>query len=308
MSATGFDVRAYMRDPHLIRPDHLDPVAMGSLSGSTLQALAYLWAVEGSMLGRLRDVLVTPAHADSRVTAFLTTWTYEQHWLTATLASLLEANGRTPEAPIDTALGRVRRSWDERARPTVDAVSSNILGTEITGAHMVTGWLDTAVLALVYRQLGEVEPGLTHLSNAVIRMKDRHLDFHIQEAGSRLAGSAATRRVARTATRRWRLPGTRYAGPAQVRAVAAHLCAATDARIAVANVDLALADLPGLAGLHPVRTALQRLGPRRVPPTAQVPPETPRNAPDCCLPALAACCSGRRHRLRPVETTDRSAG
>lgn len=140
----GFDVRAYMRDPHVLRPEQLDLGAMGALSAPTLQVLTHLWAVEGSILGRMRDVLVTPTHAESRVTAFLSTWSYEQHWLTETLRAVLEANGRAPEAPADTAMGQIRRVWDDRARPTINALGSNFLGTEVTGAHMVTSYLDTA--------------------------------------------------------------------------------------------------------------------------------------------------------------------
>ncbi|MHC5560688.1 hypothetical protein [Kocuria sp. U4B] len=216
----GFDVRAYMRDPHVLRPEQLNLEAMGALSDPALEALTYLWAVEGSILGRIRDVLVTPTHAESRVTAFLSTWSYEQHRLTETLRAVLTANGRTPEAPADTALGRVRRTWDDRARPTIDAIGTNLLGAEVTGAHMVTGWLDTAVLTVAYRRLGEIEPALEALTESIGCMKARHLAFYAEEAHTRLARSATAVRIARAAVARWRLPGTRYIGLAPARAVA----------------------------------------------------------------------------------------
>ncbi|MEX5303972.1 hypothetical protein [Kocuria sabuli] len=261
MSTTGFDVRAYMRDPHVLRPTDLDPHALGTLSAPALDALAYLWAVEGTVLGRMRDVLVTPTHAESRVTAFLTTWSYEQHWLTTTLGSVLEARSRTPRLPLDTPLGGLRRAWDDRARPTVAAIGTNLLGADVTGAHMVTGWLDTAALALVYRRLGAVEPALGELTCAVVRLKDRHLDFYAEEATDRLARSATARRIARTAADRWRLPGTRYAGPAPARAA---LTLLTDpaGRPAVGEIDDAVAVFPGLTGTHPLRTALGAPTPR----------------------------------------------
>lgn len=261
--SVGFDVRAYMRTPYVLRPQELDLNAMGALPAPAVEALAYLWAVESDMLGRLRGVLVTPAHADSRVTAFLTTWAYEQHWLTTTLTSVLAANGRAPQAPVDTAPGRLRRSWDDRARPTLDALCSNVLGTEITGAHMVTGWLDTAVLAITYRRLGEVEPALTGLAGDIVRMKDRHLDFYTDEADSRLAGNAGARRLARMAAARWHFPGTRYTGSAPARSIVRDLDATPETGTRVAEADRALAALPGLNGMHPIRTALDRLQPEK---------------------------------------------
>lgn len=48
-------------------------------------------------------------------------------------AAVLAANGRTAREPRDTAGGRWRRIWDERARPTIGAVASNLLDADVTG-------------------------------------------------------------------------------------------------------------------------------------------------------------------------------
>lgn len=263
MNTTGFDVRTYMRDPRALRPEDFHQETTGTVSVPALNTLTYLWAVESNMLGRLRDVLVTPTHADSRVTAFLSTWAYEQHWLTTTLGSVLEANGRIPQAPVDTAPGRLRRIWDDRARPTINALCSNVLGAEITGAHMVTGWLDTAVLTLAYRRLGEIEPVLTRLTGDIVRLKDRHLHFYIEEADSRLAGNAGARRLARMAAARWHFPGTRYTGSAPAQSIVRDLDPTPETGTPVAEADRILAALPGLSGMHPIRTALDRLQPKK---------------------------------------------
>lgn len=261
MSAPAFDVRAYMRDPYVLYPADLDMDSMGSLSGPTLEALSYLWTVESNALDRMRDLLVTPTHAESRVTAFLSTWAHEQHWLGATLQALLSANGRPPQEPGDTQLGRIRRVWDDRYRPTVAAIGTNLLNADITGAHMVTGWLDTAVMAAVYRRLGRTEPTLDDLMGAVGRLKDRHMAFYAPEAHHRLADAALARRIARVAVSRWRFPGTRYVGPAPARAAVAAFFDDPRARHAVAELDRTVAMFPGLTNAHPVRTALRHLTP-----------------------------------------------
>lgn len=273
MSASaGFDVRAYMRAPHVLRPSDVALGPTGSLSAQALDALTYLWAVEGTMLSRMRDVLVTPTHAESRVTTFLTTWSYEQHWLTTTLGSVLKANSRTPQPPVDTPLGGLRRAWDDRVRPTADAVATNLLGADVTGAHMLTGWLDTSVLTLIYRRLSATEPALGELTGAVVRLKDRHLDFYAEESTTRLARSATARRIAWTAAGRWRLSGTRYAGPGQARAAVLPLLTDPASRPAVGEIDDAVAAFPGLSGAHPLRTALgapgSRVGLRATVPTS----------------------------------------
>ncbi|PBB07623.1 hypothetical protein CKW39_12950 [Kocuria sp. WRN011] len=259
MSAPTFDVRAYMRNPYVMYPADLDLGTMGSLSGPAMETLNYLWTVESHALDRMRDLLVTPTHAESRVTAFLSTWAHEQHWLGATLQALLSANGRPPREPGDTQLGRILRAWDDRCRPTVAAIGTNLLNADITGAHMVTGWLDTAVVATVYRRLGGMEPALGDLMRTVGRLKDRHMAFYAPEAHNRLADAASARRVARVAVSRWRFPGTRYAGPAPARAAVAGFFADPGVRGAVAELDRTVATFPGLTGAHPVRTALGHL-------------------------------------------------
>lgn len=264
MSAPAFDVRAYMRDPYVMYPAELDMGAMGSLSEPALETLSYLWTVESHALDRMRDLLVTPTHAESRVTAFLSTWAHEQHWLGATLQAVLNGNGRPPQEPDDTRLGRVLRVWDDRCRPTVAAIGTNLLNADITGAHMVTGWLDTAVAATLYGRLGRTEPALQDLMTMVGRLKDRHMDFYAPEARDRLADAASARRVARVAVSRWRFPGTRYAGPAPARAAMAGFFDEPDVAHDVAELDRTVALFPGLTGAHPVRKALGQLAPETI--------------------------------------------
>lgn len=257
MSAPGgFDVRAYMRDPLDLRPTDLDLQVLSDLTPATLEVLTHLEAAERTLLHRMRDFLVTPTHAESRVTAFLTTWAYEQHWLVETLGALLAANGRAAGEVRDTALGQLRRAWDERLGPVLGAVSSNLLGAETTGAQMLTSRLDTAVLTASYRRLGSIEPRLAATAGAVVRLKERHLAFFTTEARTRLAGSPRARRLARIAASRWRWPGTRYTGhgPGVCR-----LTADPAARTTFLGLDEDLSALPGLAGARPVAVTLRRL-------------------------------------------------
>lgn len=265
-----FDVRAYTRDPLDLREaPGPDPVG---LAPEALDAVAYLWSVERTALDRVRDVLVTPTHADARVTAFLITWTFEQHALAERLAGVLAANGRPAVPPADTWRGRGARAWDERAAPTVGAVRSNLLGADVTTAHMAAGWLDAATTGLLHRRLPVLAPALGELSRPAEALKARHLQFFAAELAWRLsvppvperrgrvnrAGTVSgARRQGRGAAAAWRWPGTRHAHPRVAGDVARHLLDRDGADVRA--LDATFAAFPGLGGSRPLARALSRV-------------------------------------------------
>ncbi|MCM3660549.1 hypothetical protein M3148_06015 [Georgenia satyanarayanai] len=280
---SAFDVRAYTRDPLDLResgtpgPSGLRPAA--------LDAVAYLWSVEGAALDRVRDVLVTPTHADARVTAFLITWTFEQHALADRLAGVLAVNGRAAVPPPDSRQGRARRVWDERVAPTVGAVRSNLLGADVTSGQLSAGWLDAATTGLLHRRLAELDPRLAELSRLVHALKARHLEFFAAELDWRLsigpsslaalgrAGSVSgARRHGRRAAAAWRWPGTRYVDPGPAREVARQLLGRHGGIEEVRALDASFAAFPGLGTSRPIEAGLCALlgGSRRAPEPAGV--------------------------------------
>ena len=252
-----FDVRTYTRTPIDLRPANLDLTALTGLDPATLAALHHLWQVEHAVLDLMRDVLVTPTHAESEVTAFLVTWGYEQYWLAATLREVLTANSGRTDHGRDAVVGRVLRAWDDRARPMLHSVRTNLLGEQVVAGHLATGWLNTAALSLCYQRLAAVAPACATLTEQVLPMKERHLAFHTVQLQHRLRDPAAARH-ARRATRAWRWPGTRYSGHAAVHPVVELLFADPAARAPVRAVDDDAQVLLDVAPLAPVRSALGR--------------------------------------------------
>lgn len=253
----SFDVKDYTRTPIDLRPANLDLPAMADLDGPTLAAVDYLWHVERGVLDLMRDVLVTPTHAESEVTAFLVTWGYEQFWLAESLRTVLTTNGGSQDQPRQTAVGTALRGWDERARPMLNSVRTNLLGEQVVAGHLMAGWLDTATLALCYRRLAVVAPACADLAGQVLTMKQRHLDFHTAQLRTRLTEPAAATH-ARRAARRWRWPGTRYTGHRRVLGVMELLLADPAARSEVDAVDRGASELLHVGPLTPVRSALGR--------------------------------------------------
>jgi len=94
------------------------------LSSDGLRCLRYMHDIEHHTICYLRDLLLTPAHRDPEVTAFLACWAYEELWHGEAIGQVLEAHGETAGAPRIAALrqrrGRRRRRLDWRnqvARP-----------------------------------------------------------------------------------------------------------------------------------------------------------------------------------------------
>lgn len=257
-ASTSFDVAAYVADPIEIRPADLDLELTAGLPSGVLDVVEHLWHEERSILDLLRDLLVTPTHSESRVTAFLNTWGYEQYWLAQSLAAVLERNGRAATELVPSRLGAVLRFWDERVTPSVNAIRSNLLGEDVVAAQMALGWLGTAVLDLDYWRLAELEPRLRPLAEAVRPLKARHLAFYADDARARLTRSPQGRVLARRALAGWEWPQVRYAGRAAVRPVVVTLYADPASAAAVGAIDAGVAALPGQTGAAPVRRALGR--------------------------------------------------
>ena len=91
-----FDIDDYKGRTDRLRWDDLDLGAFRAqpLDDDTLRAIEYMHDVELHTICYLRDLLVTPAHADPDVTTFLSCWAYEELWHGEALGDVLAAHGR----------------------------------------------------------------------------------------------------------------------------------------------------------------------------------------------------------------------
>lgn len=269
MTSTGFDVAHFTRHPHDLRRSSDDPPT--GLPQSTLRALSYLWSIERTALDRLRELLVTPAHSDSRLTAFLITWSFEQHQLSERLRDILVAHDVPPRAPTPTGAGRLRRVWDERGAAPVGAFRSNVLGADLAAAALAHSWLDTTATALLHESLGATEPGLAELSVGVCAVKARHREFFTTEVAAALTtsgigahseecrGVARARRYTRRALSQWRWPGTRYAGTLPAHVAVGHLLEERSFHVAAAAAEVQFGTLIGAPGVRTLTRERNRI-------------------------------------------------
>jgi hypothetical protein len=199
----------------------------------------------------LSVVLVTPTHKNARITAFLSAWAYERHWMADAIDALI-GEAAPPPATRSAALRA-------RLAPLASAVLANVHGTALPALHMaeraVDGVLVDALLAAAIDLAGgEVAADLTRLRDVLARQQA----FFAEAATELLASSAPARRL----TRR-RLPARAWpigAGDDPV-ATAAVLGALTAARPGWAEeADERIGSIPGLEGLAIARRSAANPG------------------------------------------------
>ena len=109
----GTDTATLIERSARLRVDDLDLGVFHHqpLDQEALRCLRYMHDVEGHTMCYLRDVLVTKAHRDPEVTAFLACWSYEEHWHGDAIAKVLDAHG---ELSGMGRLAEVRRRLPKR--------------------------------------------------------------------------------------------------------------------------------------------------------------------------------------------------
>lgn len=221
------------------------------LDPGTLRCLRYMHDVEFHTVCYLRDLLVSPAHDDPEVTAFLSFWAYEEFWhgeaIAEVLASHAEPAGMTRIAGLRRSLG-----FKSRISPLLTMASGGLLGRDFVALHMTWGAINEWTTQAGYARLGQRagHPVLSELIKRIMRQEGRHIDFYASQAQQRLAASSRARRLVRFAVRRfWRPVGTGIMPESESRFLTAHLFAGDDGHEIVRRIDRRIDRLPGLSGL-----------------------------------------------------------
>jgi len=250
VSAGAFDVVAYSADAHGSHRAEL--IGIGEPVPDTLRTeLRYLRSRLSGTTAWLSLVLVTPTHKNARITAFLSAWAYERHWLADALDAL------TGAPPAQAA--PVRVGLRTRFAPLVEAVAANLHGSALPAVHMaeraVDGVFVEALLThAIGRASGPVAADLERLRAVLVRQHT----FFTEEAGRLLAASGRARRLSRSrlTARAWPIG----AGDDPVGTAAAlDALDAADPGWA-RKADDRIAGLPGLAGLGIARRSAANPG------------------------------------------------
>jgi hypothetical protein len=258
----SFDIDTLVRRSARLEVEDLDLGAFSAhpLDPDTLRCLRYMHDVEGHTVCYLRDLLVTRAHRDPNVTAFLTCWNYEEHWHGDAIGRVLDAHGETA--------GRGRLSEMRRRLPRRDALRpmmfhfTSALTRHLTALQMTWGAVNEWTTQSGYARLAAKadNPVLAELLRRIMRQEGRHIDFYAAQAKSRLVDSRTAQRLTRAALRRlWAPVGSGVMPTDETRFLVAHLFADDTGLASAQRIDRHIDRLPGLAGLHLVERSVAEL-------------------------------------------------
>ena len=253
-----------------------DAFATRPLDPNALRCLRYMHDVESHTICYLRDILVTKAHRDPEVTAFLACWSYEEHWHGEAIAKVLDAHGEDSASRLTSMRQHLPRN--DSLRPAVFSALSAVT-KHLPAVHMAWGAVNEWSTQTGYGRLIEKakHPVLTELLRRIMRQEGRHIDFYAGESTRRLGASRAARRLTRYAlSHYWGPVGSGVMPKQEIRFLATYLFGDEQGRLAAQRVDRQIDRLPGLQGLHLLDNAVADAlahGLSQVPPTWSADPD-----------------------------------
>jgi hypothetical protein len=244
------------------------------LSPEGLQCLRYMHDVEHHTICYLRDLLVTPAHRDPDVTAFLSCWVYEELWHGEAIGRVLSAHGE-PAGSQRIARLRDRRRWRDLKDVGTHLLGAAMVGTPFVAVHMTWGAVNEWTTQAAYARLAasESHPVLSELLRRIMRQEGRHIDVYATEARTRLAADRRAQRLTRWAlSHLWRPVGSGVMPTEEVRFLVRHLFGDEEGRSMAARIDRRIDRLPGQAGLGLLTRAIGSTAVPPISPDAGAPP------------------------------------
>ncbi len=272
-----------------------DAFADRPLSDDGLRCLRYMHDIEHHTVCYLRDLLLTPAHRDPDITAFLSCWVYEELWHGEALGRVLAAHGEPSGSPRIARL-RQGRGWRDLRETTTHLFGASIAGRPFVALHMTWGAINEWSTQAGYARLSarEGHPVLTELLRRIMRQEGRHIDVYVSEARRRLATSPGAQRLTRWAlSHLWRPVGSGVMPRSEVAFLVGHLFGDVEGRTMADRIDRRIDQLPGQSGLGllgrvvdrsteaPCRTgAARRSGRCCRPPSSRLPSSVTEPAPE----------------------------
>jgi hypothetical protein len=234
------------------------------LSPDALRTLRYMHDVEHHTVCYLRDLLLTPAHADPEITGFLSCWVFEEMWHGEAIGKVLEAHGEEAGAPRIAALREGRRGKEIKSAFSTIA-SAAFAGKAFIALHMTWGAINEWTTQAGYARLSELagHSTLRELLRRIMKQEGGHIDFYASEAGRRLGDSPRAQRLTRFALKHaWRPVGSGVMPKEEVGFLVSYLLDGEKGREVADRIDRRVDRLPGQGDLHLLNTAVSKLSSR----------------------------------------------
>jgi hypothetical protein len=225
------------------------------LSPEAIRTLRYMQDIESHTIVYLRQLLATRAIDEPEVATFLSCWIYEETFHGLALDRFLSAAGHSASRPTPRSRTGIGVWIEERATTLLSRVWKNFVAV-----HMTWGALNELTTLMGYRRLAALanHPLLSELLGRIVRDESRHFSFYFKQAERRLGPSTAARRTRFLIEHFWAPVGTGVQPREETRFVAGYLFSGVGGRAAARGIDDTIARLPGLEGISPLCTWLER--------------------------------------------------
>ncbi len=254
----ALDLEKYISGSEKLRFDDIDfgAFANNPLDEHSLRALRYMHDVEFHTICYLRDLLVTRAHKDPEITAFLTFWAYEEYWHGEAIAKVLTAHGIEAGTPrIESSRGSL--GFSDKTSTLISMLASAVL-KDFVAVHMTWGAINEWTTQAGYSQLiaRSQHPVLTELLRRIMKQEGRHIDVYLTQANLRLTNNRGAQRLTRWLLKhKWAPVGSGVMPQSETDFMVGFLFGGSDGLGVAERIDRRIDRIPGLNGMRLITRA-----------------------------------------------------
>ena len=224
--------------------------------------LTYFSDVESQTIRYLKMLLQMKIAFTPSVSAFLTTWSYEEFFHGYELAKLMAACGSPLEENRVEKVTRKAR-FNEMLEATLTPLMSRIFSNQFPAVYLSFGAIQEMTTLRGYENLRNYtrNPALKILCDRIARQERRHFAWYYNHARELLLNSKGARVLARKLLEfNWVPVGAGIKSPAEVKQLFMTLFPAPSSREFVREIDSRMGMLPGLEGIKLMEPYFEKAG------------------------------------------------
>jgi hypothetical protein len=224
--------------------------------------LTYFSDVESQTIRYMKTLLQMKIAFTPSVSAFLTTWSYEEFFHGYELARLMSVCG----SPLDeNRVERVTRKarFNEMLEAALAPILSRIFSNQFPAVYLSFGAIQEITTLRGYEHLREYtrNPALKILCDRIAKQERRHFAWYFNHARDLLLESSGARILARKLLEfNWVPVGAGIKTPAEVKRLFTTLFPPQSGRELVREIDAKMGTLPGLEGIRLMEPYFERAG------------------------------------------------
>jgi hypothetical protein len=224
--------------------------------------LTYFSDVESQTIRYLKTLLQMKIAFKPTVSAFLTTWSYEEFFHGYELARLLEVCGSPLEEDrVERVTGKAR--FNEWLEAMFAPFLSRIFSNQFPAVYLSFGAIQEMTTLRGYERLAQYtrNPVLKILCERIAKQERRHFAWYFNHARELLLESSGARLLARKLLElNWVPVGAGIKSPEEVRKLFLTLFPGEFARKVVFEIDSKMGTLPGFEGISLMEPYFEKAG------------------------------------------------